>query len=168
MKSQISINKELSSLRNEIAGLRSDLGMLVEVLNKKGSAKEAPAKQLVTEKRDVQGNIDNRIFNILLNYQVPVNLKGFTYLKEAIKIYMNDRGSSQITKVVYPTIAKKFNDTSSRVERAIRHAIEKSWSKFSDANSFYFKCYSEVKPTNSEFVALVAGILLMEKQQESA
>ena len=92
---------------------------------------------------------------------VPAHIKGYQYLREAIMMSVEDPSMlSSITKVLYPTIAKKFQTTSSRVERAIRHAIEVAWTRGRmetlDALFGYTVNTGKGKPTNSEFIALIA------------
>lgn len=92
---------------------------------------------------------------------VPAHIKGYQYLREAIIMSVEDPGMiSSITKILYPTIAKKFQTTPSRVERAIRHAIEVAWSRGRmetlDALFGYTINTGKGKPTNSEFIALIS------------
>jgi stage IV sporulation protein B len=112
-------------------------------------------------------NLDASITNIIHEIGVPAHIKGYMYLREAITMVYNDiELLGSITKVLYPDIAKKFNTTSSRVERAIRHAIEVAWSRGnidSISNLFgYTVSVSKAKPTNSEFIAMVADKLRIE------
>ena len=92
---------------------------------------------------------------------VPAHIKGYQYLREAIMMSVEDQSMiSSITKILYPTIAKRFQTTPSRVERAIRHAIEVAWSRGRmetlDALFGYTIDTGKGKPTNSEFIALIA------------
>lgn len=92
---------------------------------------------------------------------VPAHIKGYQYLREAIMMSVEDvEMLGSITKVLYPTIAKKYQTTPSRVERAIRHAIEVAWSRGRmetlDALFGYTINTGKGKPTNSEFIALIA------------
>ncbi|UFJ42899.1 sporulation transcription factor Spo0A [Brevibacillus humidisoli] len=112
-------------------------------------------------------NLDASITNIIHEIGVPAHIKGYLYLREAITMVYNDvELLGSITKVLYPDIAKKFNTTASRVERAIRHAIEVAWSRGnldSISNLFgYTISNSKAKPTNSEFIAMVADKLRIE------
>ena len=91
---------------------------------------------------------------------VPAHIKGYHYLREAIIQSVNDKQMLEsVTKVLYPTVAKKFMTTSSRVERAIRHAIEIAWDRGDiDTLNSFFGCTVNTgkgKPTNSEFIALI-------------
>ncbi|SFL83275.1 two-component system, response regulator, stage 0 sporulation protein A [Gracilibacillus orientalis] len=114
-------------------------------------------------KFDLEANITHIIHEI----GVPAHIKGYMYLREAITMVYNDiELLGSITKVLYPDIATKFNTTASRVERAIRHAIEVAWSRGNmDSISSLFGytvSVSKAKPTNSEFIAMVADRLRLE------
>lgn len=114
-------------------------------------------------------SLDQNITSIIHEIGVPAHIKGYLYLREAITMVYNDvELLGSITKVLYPDIAKKFNTTASRVERAIRHAIEVAWSRGnmdSIGNLFgYTVSNSKAKPTNSEFIAMVADKLRIEHQ----
>ncbi|WP_046173791.1 sporulation transcription factor Spo0A [Domibacillus indicus] len=121
--------------------------------------KEEPKKQ--------KKNIDASITAVIHEIGVPAHIKGYLYLREAITMVFNDiELLGSITKVLYPEIARKYNTTPSRVERAIRHAIEVAWSRGnmeSIAALFgYTVSVSKAKPTNSEFIAMVADKLRIE------
>ena len=99
--------------------------------------------------------------NIIHEIGVPAHIKGYQYLREAIMMSVDDiEMLNSITKILYPTIAKKFQTTPSRVERAIRHAIEVAWSRGKmdtiDELFGYTIHNGKGKPTNSEFIALIA------------
>lgn len=112
-------------------------------------------------------SLDQNITAIIHEIGVPAHIKGYMYLREAITMVYNDvELLGSITKVLYPDIAKKFNTTASRVERAIRHAIEVAWSR-GNMDSIgtlfgYTVSNSKAKPTNSEFIAMVADKLRIE------
>lgn len=113
------------------------------------------------------GNLDANITNVIHEIGVPAHIKGYLYLREAITMVYNEvELLGAITKSLYPRIAKKFNTTPSRVERAIRHAIEVAWSRGnmdSIKNLFgYTINVAKAKPTNSEFIAMVADKLRIE------
>lgn len=102
-----------------------------------------------------------RVTNIIHEIGVPAHIKGYQYLREAIIMTVKDMETiNAITKVLYPTVAKKYNTTSSRVERAIRHAIEVAWDRgdIEVLNNFfgYTVSNSKGKPTNSEFISMIA------------
>ena len=112
-------------------------------------------------------NLEACITSIIHEIGVPAHIKGYLYLREAISMVYNDiELLGSITKVLYPDIAKKFNTTASRVERAIRHAIEVAWSRGNiDSISSLFGytvSMTKAKPTNSEFIAMVADKLRLE------
>ncbi|WP_141431731.1 sporulation transcription factor Spo0A [Bacillus sp. 03113] len=112
-------------------------------------------------------NLESSITSIIHEIGVPAHIKGYMYLREAISMVYNDiELLGSITKVLYPDIAKKYNTTASRVERAIRHAIEVAWSRGnieSISSLFgYTVSMSKAKPTNSEFIAMVADKLRLE------
>lgn len=105
--------------------------------------------------------LETAVTEILHNIGVPAHIKGYQYLREAIMMSVKDTAMiSSITKVLYPTIAKQFQTTPSRVERAIRHAIEVAWSRGRmetlDGLFGYTINTGKGKPTNSEFIALIA------------
>lgn len=108
-------------------------------------------------RRDLEKDVTDMIHEI----GVPAHIKGYQYLREAIMMAVEDvEMLSSITKILYPTIAKKFQTTPSRVERAIRHAIEVAWSRGRmetlDEMFGYTINTGKGKPTNSEFIALIA------------
>ena len=102
-----------------------------------------------------------RVTHMLHDAGMPANISGYQYLREAIMMAVEDIDMlGSITKILYPTIAKKYQTTASRVERAIRHAIEVAWSRGKmetlDALFGYTINTGKGKPTNSEFIALIA------------
>lgn len=112
-------------------------------------------------------NLDDRLSNLFLGMGIPAHIKGYQYLREAIKLVIaSPQMIGGITKELYPTIAHRFGTTSSKVERAIRHAIEVAWSRGRvDTLNKAFGCevaQPEEKPTNGEFIALIADKLSMD------
>lgn len=112
-------------------------------------------------------NLDANITNIIHEVGVPAHIKGYQYLRDAISmVYNNIELLSAVTKTLYPAIAEKYRTTPSRVERAIRHAIEVAWTRGNiDSISHLFGYtvnISKSKPTNSEFIAMVADKLRIE------
>ena len=106
-------------------------------------------------------DLEQDVTDMIHEIGVPAHIKGYQYLREAIMMAVEDMDMlNSITKVLYPTIAKKFMSTPSRVERAIRHAIEVAWSRGRmetlDALFGYTVNTGKGKPTNSEFIALIA------------
>jgi two-component system response regulator (stage 0 sporulation protein A) len=111
--------------------------------------------------------LDSEITSVLHEIGIPAHIKGYMYLRTAIsETFFNVEFLGQITKVLYPDIARKFNTTASRVERAIRHAIEVAWNRGNidsiDDIFGYTISASKAKPTNSEFIAMIADKLRLE------
>lgn len=109
-------------------------------------------------------DLDTEITTTLHEIGVPAHIRGYLYIRESIKrVYYNIDILGSITKVLYPEVARKYNTTASRVERAIRHAIEVAWIRGNvDAISDIFSytiSYHKSKPTNSEFIAMIADRL---------
>ena len=112
-------------------------------------------------------NLEALVTNMIHEVGVPAHIKGYQYLREAIMMVVNDIDViNQITKSLYPQIAQKFNTTPSRVERAIRHAIEVAWGRGEPTvmeNIFGYKISAaKGKPTNSEFIAMSSDKLRLE------
>lgn len=111
--------------------------------------------------------LENRVTNMLHEIGIPAHIKGYHYLRDAIMMAVEDMDVlNAITKVLYPTVAKKYQTTSSRVERAIRHAIEVAWNRGKldtlDEIFGYTVSTGKGKPTNSEFIALIADTIQLE------
>lgn len=116
-------------------------------------------------------DLDTEITTLLHEIGVPAHIRGYLYIREAITmVYHNIEILGNITKILYPEVARKFNTTSSRVERAIRHAIEVAWVRGNiDAISDIFSytiSYHKSKPTNSEFIAMIADRLRLTHKRE--
>lgn len=110
--------------------------------------------------------LDEDISNIFMSIGIPPHIKGYAYLREGIKMAVNKPSIiNRVTKELYPKIGEKFETSASKVERAIRHAIEVAWNKgrIDAINSvFGSRVYiGTEKPTNSEFIALVADKLIL-------
>ena len=104
---------------------------------------------------------------IIQKIGVPAHIKGYQYMRDAIIMVIKDMDAiNSVTKILYPTVAKKYNTTSSRVERAIRHAIEVAWDRGDpevlDEMFGYTIMSSKGKPTNSEFIAMISDKLRLE------
>ena len=113
--------------------------------------------------------LEMRVTNIIHDIGVPAHIKGYQYLREAIIMTVKDMDIiNAITKVLYPTVAKRYKTTSSRVERAIRHAIEVAWDRgdVEVLNGFFGYTVSNVKgkPTNSEFISMIADRIRLEQK----
>ena len=119
---------------------------------------------------EIDPDVDAEISEMLHEVGVPAHIKGYLYLREAIIMaYENVEVLGAVTKVLYPEIALRYNSTSSRVERAIRHAIEVAWVRGNvDAISDIFSytiSYNKSKPTNSEFIAMIADRLRVQHRK---
>lgn len=124
----------------------------------------------VTEpvQRPEQTEVDESVVNLFLTLGIPAHIKGYQYLREAVKMVVADRDViNRITKELYPGIAKKFDTSASKVERAMRHAIEVAWTRgrLDAVNALYgYKVFSaNDKPTNGEFISCIAEKLRGEK-----
>ncbi len=116
-------------------------------------------------------NLESDVTNIIHEIGVPAHIKGYQYLRDAIIMSVDDSEMlDSITKILYPSIAKQHGTTASRVERAIRHAIEVAWSRGKvdtiDELFGYTVNNGKGKPTNSEFVALIADKIRLEQKMK--
>lgn len=116
-------------------------------------------------------DLDTEITTLLHEIGVPAHIRGYMFIREAITmVYNNIDILGNITKILYPEIARKYNTTASRVERAIRHAIEVAWVRGNvDSISEIFSytiSYNKSKPTNSEFIAMIADRLRLQHRKE--
>ena len=132
---------------------------------------EKPSKpkyiEISKKQTNSETNLEALVTNLIHEIGVPAHIKGYQYLREAIMMVVEDIDViNQITKCLYPQIAQKFKTTPSRVERAIRHAIEVAWGRGQQEaveNIFgYTVSASKGKPTNSEFIAMIADKLRLE------
>ena len=141
-----------------------DMSALVERLEE---IRGGNSQQKSLSQRTGTTNIESMVTNIIHEIGVPAHIKGYQYLREAIIIAVNDMDViNAITKVLYPQVAKTFQTTPSRVERAIRHAIEVAWDR-GDLDTLqrffgYTVSNTKGKPTNSEFIALIADKLQLQ------
>ena len=130
-------------------------------------------KQQNTPQKSDKSSIETLVTGIIHEIGVPAHIKGYQYLREAIIIAVNDMDViNAITKVLYPQVAKTFQTTPSRVERAIRHAIEVAWDR-GDLDTLqrffgYTVSNTKGKPTNSEFSALIADKLQLQLKNPKA
>lgn len=134
---------------------------MITVPSSEAKEQEKPEKASPQKESEPIRDLEQDVTNMIHEIGVPAHIKGYQYLREAIMMSVRDAGMiSSITKILYPTIAKRFQTTPSRVERAIRHAIEVAWSrgKMETLESLfgYTIDTSKGKPTNSEFIALIA------------
>jgi len=122
-----------------------------------------------TQSTVVSGDIEAQVTKIIHQIGVPAHIKGYQYLRTAIIMTVeNNDVINSVTKVLYPSVAKKYSTTTSRVERAIRHAIEVAWDRgdVDTLNSYfgYTIQNSRGKPTNSEFIAMIADNLRLKQR----
>lgn len=125
---------------------------------------------VINRKETIENNLENRVTNMIHEIGIPAHIKGYHYLRDSIMMAVEDMDVlNAITKILYPTVAKKHQTTSSRVERAIRHAIEVAWSRgkleILDDLFGYTVSNGKGKPTNSEFIALVADTIRLERKK---
>ena len=141
-----------------------DITALVERLEE---IRGADRVRSVSTRRSDKASIESMVTSIIHEIGVPAHIKGYQYLREAIIIAVGDMDViNAITKVLYPQVAKTFQTTPSRVERAIRHAIEVAWDR-GDLDTLqrffgYTVSNTKGKPTNSEFIALIADKLQLQ------
>jgi two-component system response regulator (stage 0 sporulation protein A) len=126
-----------------------------------GSKTVLPKESMEVSDKKSGYNLERDVTDMIHEIGVPAHIKGYQYLREAIMMCVEDPDMlGSITKVLYPTIARKNQTTASRVERAIRHAIEVAWNRGRmetlDAMFGYTINMGKGKPTNSEFIALIA------------
>lgn len=116
-------------------------------------------------------SLESTVTSIIHEIGVPAHIKGYQYLREAIIIAVNDiEVINAVTKILYPEVAKRYNTTASRVERAIRHAIEVAWDR-GDLETLqkyfgYTVSNAKGKPTNSEFIAMIADKLQLQRKEQ--
>ena len=137
---------------------------MIELDGEKGDAPKTDYR--LGKYRDA--SLDEKISKIFINVGIPPHIKGYGFLREGVKIAVeNPDIINNITKKLYPMIGEKYNTTASKVERAIRHAIEVAWNRgrIESINSILgVRAYvGAEKPTNGEFIALVADKMLLEK-----
>ena len=139
----------------------------IKSIRKKPAVFEKKNEESIQEVSSRRENLESRVTNMLHEIGIPAHIKGYHYLRDAIMMAVNDMDVlNAITKILYPTVAKKYRTTSSRVERAIRHAIEVAWSRGKldtlDELFGYTVSTGKGKPTNSEFIALITDRIRLE------
>lgn len=146
-----------------------DFDMLAERISQLagGAQPEMPPRRAQGGRPESEQDVELIVTNIFHQIGVPAHIKGYHYLREAIMLAIDDIDIiNAVTKQLYPTVAQKFGTTPSRVERAIRHAIEVAWDRGDvDVLNSYFGYTihnSRGKPTNSEFIALIADKLRLQ------
>ena len=127
-------------------------------------SRKQTGKAYITEPVACRADLETQVTRVIHQIGVPAHIKGYQYLRTAIIMAINDSDIiNSVTKVLYPEVAKRYMTTSSRVERAIRHAIEVAWARgdIDTLNSYfgYTVQQGRGKPTNSEFIAMIADNL---------
>ena len=154
-------NKRVYQILEELINNNQEIQIMIHVPSKEKKEIE-PFMIQNTEKKEVkEKDLEKDVTEMIHEIGVPAHIKGYHYLREAIMMCVEDVDMlNSITKVLYPTIADNFKTTPSRVERAIRHAIEVAWSRGKmetlDGLFGYTINLGKGKPTNSEFIALIA------------
>ena len=158
------VNKALSAGANDFLAKPFSLDSLKSHIDALFSGTPITNNSLSKSKSKV---IEEQITTVFLTIGIPAHIKGYQYLREAIKLtFEHPNYINNITKELYPAIAQKFETTPSKVERAIRHAIEIAWNRgrIESINTIFgIKVYNNAdRPTNSEFIALVADKMLLD------
>lgn len=166
-------NENVYRILDDLMQADKEFQIMITVPAGKLNDKPAQTIKTVFDNFDIPNEVDleAEVTNMIHEIGVPAHIKGYQYLREAIIMSVEDMSVlSSITKILYPGIAKKFETTSSRVERAIRHAIEVAWSRGKmetlDALFGYTINTGKGKPTNSEFIALIADKIRLQNRQK--
>ena len=135
-----------------------------DLLRTRDGRMSPPDRDLSPSSPDRMEDLESQVTQIIHQIGVPAHIKGYQYLRTAILLTIKDSDIiNSVTKVLYPSVAKKYSTTTSRVERAIRHAIEVAWDRGDvDTLNAYFGYTiqnNRGKPTNSEFIAMIADNL---------
>ena len=149
-----------------------DVSVLSERIAQLTGWDDKSVNNIVKLRSGSQPDLELIVSDIMHELGVPAHIKGYQYLRDAIILSVNQpEMMNSVTKVLYPTVAKNFETTSSRVERAIRHAIEVAWDRGDiDVLSSYFGYTiqnSRGKPTNSEFIAMISDKLRLKLKKIS-
>ena len=142
-----------------------EIGSLLERMRQVVGNEEA-------ETEDAFHTLQRQVTAVIHEVGVPAHIKGYQYVREAIIIAVQDMSViSAVTKVLYPEVAKRYNTTPSRVERAVRHAIEVAWDR-GDLETLqryfgYTVSNTKGKPTNSEFIAMIADKIRLEGKRRA-
>lgn len=154
-------NDKVYKILGDLMNAGKEFQIMITVPSGKGGAALPAVGVSRVKKPAAARNLEQDVTDMIHEIGVPAHIKGYQYLREAIMMSVEDAVMiSSITKILYPTIAKRFQTTPSRVERAIRHAIEVAWSRGKmetlDSLFGYTIDTGKGKPTNSEFIALIA------------
>lgn len=166
-------NEKVYRILNDLMLADREFQIMITVPSGKNDKISENAERVVEEvpKKTIVRDLEQDVTNMIHEIGVPAHIKGYQYLREAIMMSVEDQSMiSSITKILYPTIAKRFQTTPSRVERAIRHAIEVAWSRGRmetlDALFGYTIDTGKGKPTNSEFIALIADRIRLSYRED--
>ena len=168
-------NERMFKILTDLIKTNKEFQIMITVPGEKENLEEGVSRFVIPpstkEKKDgkPEHDLEQDVTDMIHEIGVPAHIKGYQYLREAIMMSVEDiEMLNSITKILYPTIAKKFQTTPSRVERAIRHAIEVAWSRGRmetlDALFGYTVNIGKGKPTNSEFIALITDKIRMNQQ----
>lgn len=155
-------NKKVYEILEELIQTNKEFQIMIHVpQNQNGNSSQCTMSVQTGEEKKEDRDLEKDVTEMIHEIGVPAHIKGYHYLREAIIMCVEDvEMLNSITKVLYPTIAENFQTTPSRVERAIRHAIEVAWSRGRmetlDGLFGYTINTGKGKPTNSEFIALIA------------
>lgn len=157
-------NERVFQILTDLMKTNKEFQIMITVPGERKEEEERERFLINTAKKEeiiIEHDLEQDVTDMIHEIGVPAHIKGYQYLREAIMMAVEDMEMlNSITKILYPTIAKKFQTTPSRVERAIRHAIEVAWSRGKmetlDALFGYTVNHGKGKPTNSEFIALIA------------
>ncbi len=146
-----------------------DVNALAQRIVQWGALRTSPSAGM-NHKIDSALDLEVKVTNVIHQIGVPAHIKGYHYLRDAIIMSVGDmRAVGSITKILYPSIAKQYHTTSSRVERAIRHAIEVAWDRgdLETLQSYFGYTVSNTKgkPTNSEFISMIADGLRLQMKK---
>ncbi len=160
------IGKTISAGAKYFIAKPLEFSVLKKRLNDLSLEKEESKSEQVAQYHKV--SLEEKISKIFINVGIPPHIKGYNFLREGVKMAVEDPAIiNNITKKLYPKIGEKYQTTASKVERAIRHAIEVAWNRgrIESINSILgVRAYiGAEKPTNGEFIALVADKMLLEK-----
>ncbi|MBR3807152.1 MAG: sporulation transcription factor Spo0A [Lachnospiraceae bacterium] len=154
-------NEKVYEILEELMNGDREFQIMIHVPQSQAEVTPFTISPTVNIEKQEEKNLEKDVTEMIHEIGVPAHIKGYHYLREAIMMCVEDVDMlNAITKALYPEIAKKFQTTSSRVERAIRHAIEVAWSRGRmetlDSLFGYTINTGKGKPTNSEFIALIA------------
>lgn len=154
-------NDKMIKILSELLTRENKLQIMITVPGKESGDEQPVVEESISVSAEKPRDLEKDVTNMIHEIGVPAHIKGYQYLREAIMMSVDDTEMlGSVTKVLYPTIAKHYQTTPSRVERAIRHAIEVAWSRGKmetlDALFGYTINTGKGKPTNSEFIALIA------------